>query len=156
MCLTWSHVMYMSSRRTAMEFSRLPGRWGEDLAFADMVGRADDPLGFHALDQPRGAVVADLQIALHKARRGLALARDERHGLVVQRIARAAFVLAAKAVEAAARAVILGDVEEVLRLAVPLQERHEALDFLVRHKGDVHARQATATRHIIPESPHEV
>src|SRR5437764_6198788 len=118
----WSHVMDMSSRRTAMEFSRVPGRWGEDLAFADMVGRADDALGFHALDEPRGAVVADLQIALHKARRGLALAGDERHRLVIQRIARAAFVLA-EAVKAAARAVILGDVEEVLRLAVPLQER---------------------------------
>src|SRR4029079_8766857 len=106
----------MSSRRTAMESSGLP-RWRrEHLPLADMVGGADDPLGFHALDQPRGAVVADLQIALHKARRGLALAGDERHGLVVQRIARAAFVLAAKAVEAAARAVILGDVEAELRL----------------------------------------
>src|ERR1051326_4013334 len=134
MRLTWSHVRYMSSCRTAMEFSRLPGRRREHLALADMVGGADDPLGFHALDQPCGAVVADLQIALHKARRSLALAGDERHGLVVQRIARAAFVLAAKPVEAAARPVILGDVEEILRLTTPLQERDGALDLFVRHK----------------------
>src|SRR5438067_7008301 len=122
-------------------------RRGEDLALADMVGGADDALGFHALDQSRGAVVADLQIALHKARRGLALAGDERHGLVVQRIARAAFLLA-KSIEPAARAIILGDVEEVLRLAVPLQKRDDALDLFVRHKGPVHARDAPPSRHV--------
>src|SRR5947208_2822810 len=109
-------------------------RRGEDLALADMVGGADDAFGFHALDQSRGAVVADLQIPLHKARRGLALAGDERHGLVVERVARAAFLLA-KRIEPAACAIILGDVEEVLWLAVPLQERDDALDLLVRHKG---------------------
>src|SRR5438270_7860933 len=132
-------------------------RRGEDLALADMVGGADDALGFHALDEARGAVVADLQIALHKARRGLALAGDERHGLVVQRNARAAFLLAERIEPAAARAIILGDVEEVLRLAVPLQERDDALDLFVRHKGPVHARDAPPARHVehvaAPEEP---
>src|SRR5437588_10233867 len=118
-------------------------RRGEDLALADMVGGADDAFGLHAREQTRGAVVADLQIALHKARRGLALARDERDGLVVQRIARATFLLAER-IEPAACAIILGDVEEVLRLAVPLQERDDALDLFVRHKGPVHARDAAA------------
>src|SRR5437588_8942669 len=81
-------------------------RRGEDLALADMVGGADNAFGFHALDEARGAVVADLQIALHKARRGLALARDERDGLVVERVARAAFLLAER-IEPAAGAIVI-------------------------------------------------
>src|SRR5215470_5399625 len=113
-----------------------------------MVGGADDALRLHAFDEARGAVVADLQIALHKARRGLALARDERDGLVVERVARAALVLAEAVEPAAARAVILGDVEDVARLAVPLQERHDALHFLVGYEGAVHARDAPAARHV--------
>src|SRR5438067_13736432 len=104
MCTTCEHLYHMSSRPVgdprAIDVSRessndySPRRRGEDLALADMVGGADDAFGLHALDQTRGAVVADLQIALHKARRGLALARDERDGLVVQRIARATCLLA--------------------------------------------------------------
>src|SRR5438874_1402497 len=105
-----------------MDCGRSTRRRGQYLALADMVGGADDALGFHALDEARSAVVADLQIALHKARRGLALARDESDGLVVQGVARAAFVLA-KSIEPAARTVILGNVEDVARLAMPLQER---------------------------------
>src|SRR5437763_15936679 len=106
----------------AMDRGRSPRRRGEHLALADMVGGADDAFGSHAVDQARGAVVADLQIALHKARRSLALAGNERHGLVVERIARAALVVTEAVEPAAPRAVILGDVEEVLRLAMPLQE----------------------------------
>src|SRR5216683_413675 len=46
----------------------------QHLALADMIGGADDALGLHALDDARGAVVADLQVALHETGRRLALA----------------------------------------------------------------------------------
>src|SRR5690242_8050161 len=36
----------------------------QDLALAHMIGGADHALGFHALDDARGAVVADLQMPL--------------------------------------------------------------------------------------------
>ena len=49
----------------------------QHLALADMVGGADDPLRFHALDDPRGAIVTDLKMALHKARRRLTLAPQQ-------------------------------------------------------------------------------
>src|SRR5713101_2155444 len=68
----------------------------QHLALADMVGGADDALGLHALDDARGAVVADLQVALHETGRRLALAAHQRHGLVVERVARAALALAAE------------------------------------------------------------
>src|SRR5579859_2776049 len=83
-----------------------PPRRGEDLALADVVGGADDAFGLHALDDAGGAVVADLQVALHKARRGLALAADDRDRLVVERVARAVLLAAGGAVEAAV--VVLG------------------------------------------------
>src|SRR5437879_2900249 len=49
----------------------------QDLAFADMVGRADDALALHALDNAGSAVVADLQVALDEACAALALAGDQ-------------------------------------------------------------------------------
>jgi hypothetical protein len=33
-----------------------------------VVGCADDAFGFHSLDDARGAIVADLEMPLHKAR----------------------------------------------------------------------------------------
>src|SRR5260370_34787464 len=68
----------------------------QHFAFADMVGGADDALGLHALDDARGAIVADLQVALDEARRRLALAAHQRHRLVIERIARAALAVAAE------------------------------------------------------------
>jgi hypothetical protein len=50
-----------------------------------MVRRPDHALLLHALDEPRGAVVADLQVALDEGGRGLALARHKRDRLIVQR-----------------------------------------------------------------------
>src|SRR3982074_1379855 len=61
---------------------------GQNLALADMVGGRDDALALHPLDDARRPVVADLQMALHEAGRGLALAADQRHRLVVEQVAR--------------------------------------------------------------------
>ncbi len=38
------------------------------VALANMVGRANDAFFFHLLNQPRGPVIADLQVALNEAR----------------------------------------------------------------------------------------
>src|SRR5262249_54157847 len=65
----------------------------QDFALADAVGGADDAFLLHPLDDPRRAVVADLQVALDEAGRGLALAADDRNGLVVERVAAAAALL---------------------------------------------------------------
>src|SRR4029078_11122260 len=49
----------------------------QNLAAADMVGLADEPVLLHSFDQPRGAVVADPQLALEiGGRRLLALGHD--------------------------------------------------------------------------------
>src|SRR5579862_4273911 len=80
---------------------------GEDFALADVIGRADDAVGFHPLDEAGGAVVADLQVALDKARRGLAFAADEGDGLMIEGVAGAALVIPPERVERAV--VILGD-----------------------------------------------
>ena len=61
-----------------------------DVAFAGMICGADHALVFHAFDQRRGAVIADLQAALDIAGRGFAVARHHGHGLVKQIIARSA------------------------------------------------------------------
>src|SRR5947208_16450085 len=74
-------------------------RRGQDFTLADVVGLADDAIGFHPLDQAGGAVVADLQVALDKARRGLALAADEGNGLGIEGVAGAALVVAGERVE---------------------------------------------------------
>jgi len=55
-----------------------------------MVGGADDPLRLHSLDDAGGAVVADLEMALDEAGRGLALAADQRDGAIIEIVARAA------------------------------------------------------------------
>src|SRR5437588_349421 len=104
--------------RALAKAALLARRRREHFALADMVGRADDALGFHLFDEPRRAVVADLQIALHKAGRGLAFAAYQRYRLVIQIVAGAA-VLAAERIERAA-GVILGDLLDVVGLAMRL------------------------------------
>src|SRR3954453_19673921 len=74
----------------------LTRRRRQHLALADMVGGADHAFGLHALDQLGGAVVADLEVALDKARRGLAFAAYQRGRLIVQLVARAALLVAAE------------------------------------------------------------
>src|SRR5579885_1781789 len=60
----------------------LARRRRQHLALADVVGLADHAFGLHPLDDPGGAVVADLEMPLDKAGRGLALAADQCHPLV--------------------------------------------------------------------------
>ena len=76
---------------------------------------------FHAFDQARGFVVADLEMALDEAGRGLAFACDQRHRFVVK-IVTAAHVAAtehiAAAIVFAEFAVVFGDRVEVMRLAL--------------------------------------
>src|SRR3546814_8981026 len=55
-----------------------------------MIRRAHDSFFFHLLDDAGGAVVADLQMALNEAGRGLALLADEPDRAVEQLVARAA------------------------------------------------------------------
>ena len=133
------------SRYAGCRPHRAGGR--QHLALADVVGGADDAFGLHPLDQLGGAVVADLQMALHKARRGLALAAHQRDRLVVQLVARAALLVAAEHLDRRA-AVILGDIVDIVRRALRFQERDDALDLLVRHERPVHARDAAAAGHV--------
>src|SRR5690349_12013195 len=53
-------------------------------ALTDMVGWPDYPFLFHLFDQFGGAIVANVQVSLDKARTGLALARDDRDRLLIQ------------------------------------------------------------------------
>src|SRR5689334_470400 len=52
-------------------------RGGEDLARTVGLQRPDDARVLHALEQARGAVVADLETTLDVGDRGLALGRDD-------------------------------------------------------------------------------
>src|SRR5438105_5055592 len=110
-----------------------------------MVGGADDALRLHPFDDPRRAVVADLQMALHKARRSLAFATYHGDGLGIERVARGAVLLAPQRVERGF--VILGDLVDVVGLSARLQERDDALDLLVRDEGAVDTGDAATTRH---------
>src|SRR5438874_7888591 len=62
----------------------------QHLPTADMVGRADQAVLLHTLDQLGGAVVADLQLALEIAGRGLAVIEHDLHGLIVDGVVAAA------------------------------------------------------------------
>src|SRR6266404_1041648 len=66
----------------------------QDLALADMIGRAHHALALHALDDAGGAVVADLQVALDEAGAALALARHQGDRLIVELVALALLPLA--------------------------------------------------------------
>src|SRR5271154_5292436 len=60
------------------------GALNQDFPLAGMIGLSDDAFLFHALHQRGGAVVTDLQPALDVARRSLAVARYDRHRLLVE------------------------------------------------------------------------
>src|SRR5690242_17082801 len=110
-----------------------------------MVGGADDAFLLHLFDDPRGAVVADLQVPLDEAGRAFALAADQSHGLIVERVAGPALVVsAAGCAEPAAALVVLGDLVEIGRLAAALQEVDDGFDFLVGDERSVDAGEAAA------------
>src|SRR5205085_11658697 len=56
----------------------------QNLAFARVVGLADDAFLLHALDEGGGAVVADRQAALDVACGGFSIAENDGDGLVVE------------------------------------------------------------------------
>src|SRR5437868_4515645 len=63
---------------------RMPVGVDQHFAPADMVGLADQPILLHPLDQPRGAVVADAQLALEVRGRGLLALGDDLNRLAVE------------------------------------------------------------------------
>src|SRR3546814_15799390 len=62
----------------------------QHFALAHVIGSRDQTLFLHALDDAGGAVVADLEVALHKAGRCLAVLQHPRHGAVVAGVASSA------------------------------------------------------------------
>src|SRR3546814_12088116 len=71
----------------------------QHFALAHVIGSRDQTLFLHALDDAGGAVVADLEVALHKAGRCLAVLQNHRHGAAVEVVATAFPAEAAAAVE---------------------------------------------------------
>src|SRR5580704_6896069 len=115
----------------------------QDLALADMVGRTDHALAFHALDDAGGAVVADLQVALDEARAAFALARHQRDRLVIELVALAVLALARQAEPALFRIGIVGHRFDVGRHALRTQVPHDFLDLVSLTNGP-------CTRAILP------
>src|SRR3984957_15577257 len=116
-----------------------------------MIGGADHVFLFHAVHDAGGAVVADLQMALDEAGRGLALARHQGHGLVVEigAFALAAGGAAARLVEFGDRRIIVfGDFLDIAGDTLALEEIDYALDFAVGDEGAVDAGDAAATGHV--------
>src|SRR3546814_20014756 len=70
----------------------------KQFALAHVSGSRDQTRFLHALDDAGGAVVADLEVALHKAGRCLAVLQHHRHGAVVEVVATAFPAEAAAAV----------------------------------------------------------
>src|SRR5690606_36438685 len=58
----------------------------QHFALAIMPRFADHAGHFHGFNQARGAVVADLELALHRGNRGAPCLQHERHRFVIQRI----------------------------------------------------------------------
>src|SRR6478609_705290 len=56
----------------------------QDFTTPDMVRLADQPVLFHPLDQPRGAVIADSKLALEIGGRGLLALGDDLDRLAIE------------------------------------------------------------------------
>src|SRR5690348_17301251 len=63
---------------------RVAVRVDQNLAAADMVGLADEPVLLHPLDEARCAVVADAELALEIGGRGLLAFGDDLDGFAVE------------------------------------------------------------------------
>src|SRR5262249_53959347 len=110
-------------------------------------GGGHHALLLHALDDAGGAVVADLQVALDEARRGLALAADQGHRLVVELVAGARALALLEG--AGRRVLVLGHVLDIDGLAAALlEEAPHLLPLLSADEGAVHAGDAAAARHV--------
>src|SRR6476661_1180172 len=122
----------------------------QNFALAGVVGLADHPFLFHALHEGSRPVVADLQAALNVAGRGLAIAQDDLHGLLVE--ITALRLAHAGAVEDRVAVLVLllgrGDSFEILRRALRLEVPDDLFDLLVGAKRAVNTADASAARHV--------
>src|SRR4051812_38999315 len=71
-------------RLRSPSLDRMPVGVDQHLAAADMVGLTDEPVLLHALNQPRGAVIADTQLPLEIRGRGLLALSDDLDRLAVE------------------------------------------------------------------------
>ena len=62
----------------------------QNFSDAFVVRAGDNAFLFHALDQARGPIIADLEMALDEAGGSLPLAADHGHRLIVEIVARTA------------------------------------------------------------------
>src|SRR3977135_3087322 len=118
----------------------------ENFALAGVVGLTDHPFLFHPLHQGGRPVVADLQPALNVAGRGLAVAQDHLHRLLVE-VAPLRLAHPGGIEDGIAVLVLLlggGDGFEVLWRALRLEMADDLLDLLVGAKRSVNAADASA------------
>src|SRR5690606_10436658 len=104
----------------------------------------------HGLDQPRGAVVTDAQLALHRGDRRLAAVEHKGHRFIVEGIVLRVLVTAAVAIAVAGyrdrrSGPLVGDVLQVLGRAPGLPVRHHGVDLAVVHDGAVDPHRDTGT-----------
>src|SRR6218665_2195396 len=109
------------------------------IARAIGVHGRDHASHLHGFDHARGAVVADLQFALHRGNRGTPAVGDKAYGFIVERIvftALPAFAPAAAATVEAAAGLFdtIEDVVDIVRRATQFPGFHQAVHFFVGHK----------------------
>ena len=116
-----------------------------------MVRCSDNAVLFHAFHDGRRAVIADLEAALDIGCRGLAVAQDNRDGLIIG--------IAGGSAETALienRAlIVIGDIQfviprnvfKIVRLTLRFEVCDNFFDFAIGNKRAVNAADATATRH---------
>src|SRR6476659_2007369 len=122
----------------------------QNFALAGVVGLADHPFLFHALHERSRPVVADLQAALNVAGRGLAIAQDDLHGLLVE-ITALRLAHAGGIEDRIAVLVLLlgrGDGFEILWRALRLEVPDDLFDLLVGAKRAVNTADASAAGHV--------
>ena len=140
----------MEHLKNRLSISILVGGFNQDFPLTGMIRLADDALLLHSFHQRGGTVVADLQTPLNIAGRSLAVARHDRHRLLIKI---AAFAAAHRgSVEDRIAVFVLrifgGHRFEIFRHALRLQMAHHSFDFFVRHEGPVHAADAAAADHV--------
>src|SRR5207244_754137 len=87
------HALYAACSPLGFVFFPLAAAGGSTAAdeylalAARLFHRADDAFGFHQVDQPRGALVADAQLALQQRDRGAPMLLHDLDGLVEQFVA---------------------------------------------------------------------